>query len=468
MKSFFWKKEAEDKALELFEFQESSRDLERMLEQDLARAEARIKELEASNRKIQMEQETMQEKLKAMSMETSSSISSLQLELQNTTQRKLDAEKALREHEQQNDSLQMKERELAASVADLSDQLERTIERMVLIQSELEEQKARDTEAVQRLRDQVRDLENELEVSERTSVGHRHMLLDSVSSFGDLGSFVNKTLCSACGGPTSLILDAVKTGESKDFASDQILSPSTISRNTEDSNAKEEAEDMQISEPSSNIGVVSMQDSGAAQVHMDSSTRTFTTHEFLSKRSSVVPILPLPKAPSDASLGLPTSRDTSGRASPASAADPRNPPPPPKTPRSATGINSLKHPRTSLGHSLGHVHNTLMRPTASSQAKSQLSQPVQGTVQPNQPVQGKGSAKLQKPLTSSKRPMVTQHTFQAPSSAPSDEQAPDESDETVIMSLEIIAGLRESLKVIRQRVATCSRVLLKPEQSEET
>lgn len=151
------------------EFQEFSKQLEGELEQELAASEKKHAELLTQHKRLKDEHENSLEKLARLSKESSTLISTLQEEVNKLTQTRNNLTKDIRKLEQENDSLERRERVLSVSVTDLQEKLEKAMEENVWLQSELDEQKVQSEEAVQRLRDEIRDLKLELSIMERKS-----------------------------------------------------------------------------------------------------------------------------------------------------------------------------------------------------------------------------------------------------------------------------------------------------------
>jgi uncharacterized phage infection (PIP) family protein YhgE len=172
----YLKKALEDKQQELdevensfSEFQEFSKQLEEEMEQELAASEKKYAELLAQHKRLKDEHENLQEKLARQTKESSTLVSTLQEEVNKLTQSKNTLLKDVRRLEQENDTLERRERVLSVSVTDLQEKVEKAMEEDVWLQSELDEQKAQSEEAIQRLRDEIRDLKLELSIMERKS-----------------------------------------------------------------------------------------------------------------------------------------------------------------------------------------------------------------------------------------------------------------------------------------------------------
>ncbi|MBN3303893.1 NDE1 protein, partial [Amia calva] len=131
-----------------------SRDYEAELEAELKQCEARNRELLANNNRLRMELENYKEKFEAQHSEAFRQISTLEGDLAETTAIRDQLQKYIRELEQANDDL-----ERAKS-------MNHVIERNAFLESELDE-KENLLESVQRLKDEARDLRQELAVQQK-------------------------------------------------------------------------------------------------------------------------------------------------------------------------------------------------------------------------------------------------------------------------------------------------------------
>jgi len=166
----YWKKlaseyktAADEAKAELEEFQEDSRALEHELESQLEQAEAKTKELKSLSNKLQLENDNIRDKLEQCSREYHHQISELENELAEIKGIKEKLHKYVRELEQQNDDLERAKRSTLASLEDFEGRLNVAIERNAFLESELDE-KENLRSVVQRLKDETRDLRQELKV----------------------------------------------------------------------------------------------------------------------------------------------------------------------------------------------------------------------------------------------------------------------------------------------------------------
>ncbi|XP_033097489.1 nuclear distribution protein nudE homolog 1-like [Anneissia japonica] len=143
------------------EYQISSRELEAELETQLEHAEAKIKDLTASNQRQQMEVESLKEKLEVSQRGYLKQISELEDALAQITAIKDELQKYIRELEQMNDDLERAKRTTVVSLEDFEARLNHAIERNAFLESELDEKESLQI-TVQRLKDEARDLRSEL------------------------------------------------------------------------------------------------------------------------------------------------------------------------------------------------------------------------------------------------------------------------------------------------------------------
>lgn len=171
----FWKekaetfeKEAKEVKEELEEFRESSRELEHELETQLEQSEGKIKQFSSLTSRLQLENEQLKDKLEQCHKEYHFQVTELQTELAEIKAIKDQLNKYIRELEQQNDDLERAKRSTLASLEDFEGRLNTAIERNAFLESELDEKEALKA-AVQRMKDETRDLKLELKVLTTTA-----------------------------------------------------------------------------------------------------------------------------------------------------------------------------------------------------------------------------------------------------------------------------------------------------------
>uniref|UniRef100_A0A3Q0RS06 NudE neurodevelopment protein 1-like 1a n=1 Tax=Amphilophus citrinellus TaxID=61819 RepID=A0A3Q0RS06_AMPCI len=164
--SLKYKKSCEEAQEELLEFQEGSRELEAELEAQLGQAEHRMKDLQSENNRLKNEVETLKEKLEQQYSQSYKQISMLEDDLGQTRSIKEQLHKYVRELEQSNDDLERAKRATIVSLENFEQRLNQAIERNAFLESELDEKESL-LVSVQRLKDEARDLRQELAVRER-------------------------------------------------------------------------------------------------------------------------------------------------------------------------------------------------------------------------------------------------------------------------------------------------------------
>ncbi|XP_037133288.1 nuclear distribution protein nudE-like 1-A isoform X3 [Syngnathus acus] len=151
---------------ELLEFQEGSRELEAELEAQLGQAEHRLKDLQSDNLRLKNDVESLKERLEQQYSQSYKQISVLEDDLVQTRSIKEHLHKYVRELEQSNDDLERAKRATIMSLENFDQRLNQAIERNAFLESELDEKESL-LESVQRLKDEARDLRQELAVRER-------------------------------------------------------------------------------------------------------------------------------------------------------------------------------------------------------------------------------------------------------------------------------------------------------------
>ncbi|KAG8181651.1 hypothetical protein JTE90_017009 [Oedothorax gibbosus] len=152
--------------LELEEFQDSSRELEAELEAQLEQTEARNRELKSLSGRLQIECDSLKDKLQKLQHDSHTQISDLEDELGRVTATRDDLQKYIRELEQLNDDLERAKRAAVSSLEDFESRLNQAIERNAFLESELDEKEMLKV-TVQRLKDESRDLRQEMVVHHR-------------------------------------------------------------------------------------------------------------------------------------------------------------------------------------------------------------------------------------------------------------------------------------------------------------
>ncbi|XP_072339291.1 nuclear distribution protein nudE-like 1 isoform X1 [Scyliorhinus torazame] len=164
-----YKKSFQETREELEEFQEGSRELEAELEAQLEQAEHRNRDLVSDNQRLKLDLELLKDKLEQQYAQSYKQISMLEDDLGQTRGIKDQLHKYVRELEQANDDLERAKRATIVSLEDFEQRLNQAIERNAFLESELDEKESLLVSA-QRLKDEARDLRQELAVRERQEV----------------------------------------------------------------------------------------------------------------------------------------------------------------------------------------------------------------------------------------------------------------------------------------------------------
>ncbi|PWN47203.1 hypothetical protein IE53DRAFT_390659 [Violaceomyces palustris] len=147
----------------LQEFMESSKELESEMDKELNHSNRRIADLQAKNDVLRNEQEEWKTKYQKALAEHNSTLNALQKELSALRESHNLYKNKLRDMEMDNDELENAERMIASSLADMEGKYNKTIERTALLEEELVD-KSRLEEENQRLKDELRDLNEELAI----------------------------------------------------------------------------------------------------------------------------------------------------------------------------------------------------------------------------------------------------------------------------------------------------------------
>lgn len=158
-----WRQVARDARDELEEFQEGSRELEAELEAQLEQAEVKTKDMKGLSNRLMMENEQLKDRVEQSTREYHYQINELETELSEIKGIKEKLSRYVRELEQQNDDLERAKRSTLASLEDFEARMNAAIERNAFLESELDEKETLKM-AVQRLKDETKDLRSELKV----------------------------------------------------------------------------------------------------------------------------------------------------------------------------------------------------------------------------------------------------------------------------------------------------------------
>ncbi|XP_045137056.1 nuclear distribution protein nudE-like 1 isoform X5 [Portunus trituberculatus] len=168
----YWRKKAteykqslEETREELEEFQSGSRELEAELEAQLEQTERRCSEYQAQLNRVAVENDSLKERLERLQNEFNGQVNTLQSELVDLKSIQEDLTRYIRELEQSNDDLERAKRATVTSLEDFEARLNLAIERNAFLESELDEKEDLKV-TVQRLKDEARDLRQELSIKD--------------------------------------------------------------------------------------------------------------------------------------------------------------------------------------------------------------------------------------------------------------------------------------------------------------
>ncbi|CAH8872931.1 unnamed protein product [Trichobilharzia szidati] len=179
----YWKQKAEEyhdgmreARDELQDFQISSRELELELETQLEQLEKRNTELVVLCEKLTMEKECYRNKVENNQDYVNHEITRLQEELEKSKVDREKMHKYIRELEQLNDDLERAKRATVVTLEDFESRLNQAIERNAFLENELDEKEDLIV-TVQRLKDETRDLHQELAITRRQpdSIAHHEI-----------------------------------------------------------------------------------------------------------------------------------------------------------------------------------------------------------------------------------------------------------------------------------------------------
>uniref|UniRef100_A0A1A8V2R7 NudE neurodevelopment protein 1 n=1 Tax=Nothobranchius furzeri TaxID=105023 RepID=A0A1A8V2R7_NOTFU len=206
---------------ELQEFQQMSRDYEVELETELKQCEAKNRELLSANNRLRVELENYKDKYETHHPEACRQISSLEGDLAETTAITDQLQKYIRELEQANDDLERAKRATIMSLEDFEQRMNQVIERNAFLESELDEKETL-LVSVQRLKDEARDLRQELAVQQKRVQDRKPSLSSAVKEPSSSSSSV--------GFPTPPLTppDRSKDDKTPSSSSNQALPPAAM------------------------------------------------------------------------------------------------------------------------------------------------------------------------------------------------------------------------------------------------
>lgn len=164
----YWRNKAEQIQKELqavreeyLEFHASSKDLEEELDTTIKQLDKEKKDFSLMNNRLQEEVDSLKKKLESLQTARHYEVSKLQTEVCGYKAWKEENQKYIIRIEQLNDDLERQNRITALSLSDFEKNLNSALERNVLLENELDGKEMM-REAIQRLKDEARDLRSEL------------------------------------------------------------------------------------------------------------------------------------------------------------------------------------------------------------------------------------------------------------------------------------------------------------------
>jgi len=168
----YWKEKAKDyknrleeSQAEMEEYQTSSGELEAELEAELEQSQTRCSDLRHQLSRLATENDALKERLCSQSSTLEARVDALEEELDGVRSIKDGLSTYIRELEQANDDLERAKRSTLTSLEDFEARLNTAIERNAFLESELDEKEGL-KEMVQRLKDESRDLRQEVSLQQ--------------------------------------------------------------------------------------------------------------------------------------------------------------------------------------------------------------------------------------------------------------------------------------------------------------
>jgi len=189
----YWKEKAKDyknrleeSQAEMEEYQTSSGELEAELEAELEQSQTRCSDLRHQLSRLATENDALKERLCSQSSTLEARVDALEEELDGVRSIKDGLSTYIRELEQANDDLERAKRSTLTSLEDFEARLNTAIERNAFLESELDEKEGL-KEMVQRLKDESRDLRQEVSLQQ-----HRRPPPPRLSALSIVGELLRK------------------------------------------------------------------------------------------------------------------------------------------------------------------------------------------------------------------------------------------------------------------------------------
>merc|ERR1712166_542693 len=149
------------------EFHTESKELEGLITSDLEEMEAKYNKERTAREKAQSETRMLQERFSKETRDLGSEMEALKCELMSQREQNSGLLTARQHLEQECDDLERKERAIEAVAADSTSKLEEILEQKILLEQDMAELEENNVEQHQRLKDEIRDLTDELEATRR-------------------------------------------------------------------------------------------------------------------------------------------------------------------------------------------------------------------------------------------------------------------------------------------------------------
>lgn len=228
----YWKEKYEELNAQYDDFQKSSHEFERELELQLEQSEEKIRELQNLNARFSLDNDNLKSKLNEINTSTHKQISQLQEELAKFKAVKDEMQKYIRELEQKNDNLEQTNRCAMFSLGEFESKLNEALERNSILEMELDD-KDELAETVQRLRDEARDLKQEIAVRQQKAQ-HTKELHNQSCQIND--TLINSNQMDTDCVPTSPLAQTLKQQTTNNSSLNNILNELLISQTKNNTN----------------------------------------------------------------------------------------------------------------------------------------------------------------------------------------------------------------------------------------
>jgi nuclear distribution protein NudE len=178
----YWKSKYDLLSAEFDEYKQMSQEIENELDSQLKQNDDKIHDLEEKYSRCTHENDTLKRKLNELTTQSHTQISQLQQELSKIKSVKDEMQKYIRELEQRNDDLERTSRCAMFSLNEFETKLNEALEHNAILESELDEKEQLVID-VQRLRDESRDLKQELAARQKKDqLKHTNLIASTLST----------------------------------------------------------------------------------------------------------------------------------------------------------------------------------------------------------------------------------------------------------------------------------------------